>query len=209
MKTKAKILAAVFTSLSVIIIAVAVHAFIYYSELVSASEKVTEYHQREYLRIKIYGTTWDNDINTISGQFTIIDKNGSEMAAIERSWTGNYLAIEFTVLDLKGKQYIFPSCIYGKNKILEGKKYKNKGTRLSKYYLDNKQCLLPGNPITSRASREEKAALFRIAAFADSRFPVILSGSRSIFTVDLSRCKTGNYYSIVYSENEGFSVQKL
>ncbi len=177
---------------------------IFYSVIVSASEDIQGYSQNEYLRIKIYGSTWDKDSNTTSGQFTILDANGNELAAVERSWKGSYIAVEFLALEIDGKEYIFPDCIYGKNRILEGKTQEDKGTSLSKYYLDNQMCLLPGNS----SDKKNKKQLYRIAAFADSKIPTLYLGERRIYTVDLSKCKTGEFYSIIYDAQKGFSIEK-
>lgn len=58
---------------------------------------------QEFLRIKIYGSSSDSDGNTVSGTFSIIDTNGNEIAVIERSWSGAYLAVEFARIGSNGK----------------------------------------------------------------------------------------------------------
>lgn len=180
-------------------------ASVYYLRLVSSSEKVTSYKQNEYLRFQLYGSTWDNDISTVSGQFRIVDAMGNELSMIERSWPGTYLAIEFTILNIDNNEYLFPSCIYGKNRIYEGRSSIEKGTSLEKYYTDNKKCLLPGIGGTA----EEKSNLYRLAKFANSDLPTFVVGSRRTYTVDLSKCKTGCHYSLIYREGEGFIIQQL
>ena len=96
---------------------------------------------QEFLRIKIYGSSSDS---TVSGTFSIIDSNGNEIAVIERSWSGTYLAVEFARIGFNGKYFVFPSRIYGKNRIIEEKRERSHGTLLEKYYDDYGQCMLLG-----------------------------------------------------------------
>ena len=71
---------------------------------------------QEFLRIKIYGSSTDSDgsvgSSTVSGTFSIIDSNANEIAVIERSWSGSYLAVEFARIGMDGKYFVFPSRIY-------------------------------------------------------------------------------------------------
>ena len=39
---------------------------------------------QEFVRIKIYGSSYESEGNTVSGTFAIIDSNGNEIAVIER-----------------------------------------------------------------------------------------------------------------------------
>ena len=109
---------------------------------------------QEFLRIKIYGSSSDSEGNTVSGTFSIIDSNGNEIAVIERSWSGSYLAVEFARVGTEGKYFVFPSRIYGKNRIIEERRERSHGTLLEKYYDDYGQCMLLGYGSTS-ASRKK------------------------------------------------------
>lgn len=204
MKTKKILLSLLILFLSLILIIVFSN-LIYFTNIISSSELVNGYVQREYVQIELYGKTWDDDLSTISGKLKILDNNGNEIAVIERSWAGAYLAVEFNIVSFDGKQYIFPHCIYGKNRIYEGKDLKKKGINLEKYYIDNKECLLLGNGCSPKSRHE----LYKIERFSNSVFFNLLAGEKSIYTVDLSKCKTGYKYSINYSESEGFTLKEI
>ena len=73
----------VFFLLSIIIFSVYLFQFVYVKKIVS---ELPEYASEEYLRIKIYGSSYNDDGNTISGNFAIINENGLEIAVVERSW---------------------------------------------------------------------------------------------------------------------------
>ena len=91
--------------------------FISYTKLFYSAKKIDSFNNKEFLRINIYGSSSLPDGNTISGTFSIIDSKGSEIAVIERSWQGSYLAVEFLTVNVLNKSFSFPSSIYGKEKI--------------------------------------------------------------------------------------------
>ena len=172
---------------------------------------------QEFLRIKIYGSsslssassvfsnTSVSEGNTVSGTFSIIDSNGNEIAVIERSWSGSYLAVEFARVSAGGKYFIFPSRIYGKNRIIEERRERSKGTLLEKYYDDYGQCMLLGYGSTLR----ERKQLYRIAAFATGKYKVPRFGLATRFSVDLSNCRPDRYYSISFYSNGDYAVEEL
>ncbi len=160
---------------------------------------------QEFLRIKIYGSSSDSDGNTVSGTFSIIDSNGNEISVIERSWSGSYLSVEFARLGNDGKYFVFPSRIYGKNRIIEERRERSKGTPLEKYYNDYGQCMLLGYG-SSLSSRKK---LYRIAAFATGKYKVPSFGLVSRFSIDLSGCRPDRYYSISFSGNGNYFVEEL
>ncbi len=151
---------------------------------------------QEFLRIKIYGSSSDSEGNTVSGTFSIIDSNGNEIAVIERSWSGAYLAVEFARIGFNGKYFVFPSRIYGKNRIIEEKRERSHGTLLEKYYDDYGQCMLLGYG----SSLQQRKKLYRIAIFATGKYKVPGFGLVSRFSVDLSGCRPEHYYSISFNE---------
>ena len=160
---------------------------------------------QEFLRIKIYGSSSDSEGNTVSGTFSIIDSNGNEIAVIERSWSGSYLAVEFARVGTEGKYFVFPSRIYGKNRIIEERRERSHGTLLEKYYDDYGQCMLLGYGSTL-ASRKK---LYRIAAFATGKYLVPSFGLVTRFSIDLSGCRPDRYYSISFSESGAYIVEEL
>ena len=167
--------------------------FVTYISVYHASEQLTQPNQQEFLRVKLYGSSSSSDGNTISASFSIIDTAGNEITAIERSWSGNYLSVEFVEASFKDKFYIFPVRIYGKERILETNKDRHGGTLLEKYYDDNGQCLLLGYSSTLY----ERQELYRIARFATKKLLVVPAFRHTTtFSIDLSECKNDVYYSI-------------
>lgn len=167
---------------------------------------------QEFLRIKVYGSSYDTDASglissngAVSGTFAIIDSNGNEIARIERSWSGSYLAIEFARINVDGKRFIFPSRIYGKSRIIEERSERSHGTLLEKYYDDYGQCMLLGYG----SSLKQRKQLYKIAAFATGKYPVPGFGLVTKFSIDLSGCRPERYYSIRFDENENFIVEEL
>ena len=160
---------------------------------------------QEFLRIKIYGSSSDFEGNTVSGTISIIDSNGNEIAVIERSWSGSYLAVEFARVNSNGKYFVFPSRIYGKNRIIEDRRERFHGTLLEKYYDDYNQCMLLGYGSTLR----QRKHLYRIAAFATGKYMVPTFGLVNRFSIDLSGCRPDRYYSISFDENGEFLVEEL
>ena len=164
---------------------------------------------QEFLRVKIYGSSSDSEGNggtgTVSGTISIIDSNGNEIAVIERSWTGSYLAVEFARVGFAGKYFVFPSRIYGKNRIIEERRERSHGTLLEKYYDDYGQCMLLGYG-SNLAARKK---LYHIAAFATGKYRVPSFGLVSRFSIDLSGCRPDRYYSISFDENGSYSIEEL
>ncbi len=160
---------------------------------------------QEFLRIKIYGSSSDSEGNTVSGTFSIIDSNGNEIAVIERSWSGSYLAVEFARVGSDGKYFVFPSRIYGKNRIIEERRERSHGTLLEKYYDDYGQCMLLGYG----SSLSDRKKLYRIAAFATGKYLVPSYGLVTRFSIDLSGCRPDRYYSISFSADGDYVVEEL
>ena len=176
-----------------------------YHSCASAIDNVPEINLEEYLRITIYGTTYSEDEKTISGTFSIMNTNGNEIAVIERSWNGAYLAIDFIRLDMKNKTFVFPLRIYGKNEIFGTHPDSKKITTLDKYYNDGGQCLLNG----VYASMESRRNLYKIARFAIKRYMLFDRKYKQKIPVDLSSCKTGKNYSIVKNRYGSLEIEEL
>ena len=157
---------------------------------------------QELLRIKIYGSSSDE---TVSGTFSIIDSNGNEIAVIERSWSGSYLAVEFARVGVDGKYFIFPSRIFGKNRIIEERRERSRGTVLEKYYDDFGQCMLLGYGSTIKQRKQ----LYRIATFATGKYAVPAFGLAARFSIDLSACRPNKYYSISFDESGKYFIEEL
>lgn len=171
----------------------------------NAVHQLPENINQEFLRIKIYGSSSTGEGNTVSGTFSVIDTNGNEIAVIERSWSGAYLSVEFAQADFNSKYFIFPSRIYGKNRIIEERKERNNGTSLEKYYDDNRQCMLLGYGSTLR----DRKNLYILSLFSNNKYKIPDFGVTSYYTIDLSQCKTNRYYSISCDENGKLTVTEL
>ncbi len=171
---------------------------------------------QEFLRIKIYGSSYNSETGsdgnvmgvvsgTISGSFSIIDSNGNEIAVIERSWSGSYLAVEFARVSIDSKNFIFPSRIYGKNQIIEVKRERTHGTLLEKYYDDYGQCMLLGYG----SSLQQRKKLYKISSFATGKYKIPTFGLASHFSIDLSGCKPDRYYSISFNKDGVCQVEEI
>ena len=176
--------------------------FISYKKLFYSAKKIDSFNNTEFLRIKIYGSSSLPDGNTISGTFSIIDSKGAEIAVIERSWQGSYLAVEFLTVNIFNKSFSFPSSIYGKEKILDDKKSKKNGTSLEKYYNENGKCFLV-------SSRNSQRALYNICSFAQEKIPLVDFVINKKTTIDLSNCEFNKYYSIAQDSRGNFILQEL
>lgn len=188
-----KILADFFTSLFVIAFFIWILFFCYtFISVWKSCNEISQMPQQEFLRIRIFGTSTTHDGNTISAEFSIVDSNGNEIAAIERSWSGNYLGVEFSEVEFNQNYFLFPSKIYGKERIMENKPVRNKSTTLEKYYNENSQCMLLGFGSTY----EERNMLYKIARFANGKYLFPGFGHISNYSLDLSGCKINTWYSI-------------
>ena len=160
---------------------------------------------QEFLRIKIYGSSGAENSGTVSGTFSIIDSNGNEIAVIERSWSGSYLSVEFARVTVDGNYFIFPSRIYGKNRIIEVRRERSHGTLLEKYYDDYGQCMLLGYG----SSLDQRKKLYKIARFATGKYLVPTFGLVTRFSIDLSSCRPDKYYSISFTEDGSYFIEEL
>ena len=176
---------------TLILIWVLFFCFTFVSVWKNCSE-ISQPAQQEFLRIRIFGSSSSPDGNTISAEFSIVDTNGNEIAAIERSWSGNYLGVEFAEVQFNQNYFLFPSKIFGKERIMETKAVHNKSTSLEKYYNENHQCMLLGFGSTY----EERNKLYRIARFATGKYLFPGFGHISTYSLDLSSCKMNTWYSI-------------
>ena len=163
------------------------HFFCYYT-----AEKLPEPIPQEFLRIKLYGSSYSSTGNTVSGAFTLVDCNGYELATIERSWSGSYIGVEFLDYNFRGTHYVFPSKLYGKNQVIQQKSEPKSGSNLVRYYNINKQCKLYGQGYTDKDRRN----FYKLSSYMDKNYPIIDFGQVSKITIDLSGCRTDRYYSI-------------
>lgn len=191
--------------LSLFVLYVVYSSFIFVNVLFS-TKKYTQYENIELLRIKIYGSSSSDEGNTISGTFSVLDSNGNEIAVIERSWSGSYLNVDFAQSKILGKYYVFPTKIYGKNRIFDIKTKSKKGTDLAKYYNENGQSILLGYG----SSYKQRRSLYKISRFVLNKYSIFnFLVKRKTLRIDLSNCKTGKYYSITTTKNGNVVVDEL
>ncbi len=201
---KAKIVSAFINLFILILVFYIFFNFLLFFKCIVSFSKIPDNKTCEYLRIKIYGSSSSDEGNTVSASFSIIDSNGNEIAVIERSWKGNYLCVEFEKASYKYKTVMFPSKIYGKEKIYE-ENVKRRGTSLEKYYNDNGQCMLLGYG----SSLKQRKALYNICVIATKKYPFYDFAISKNILIDLSMCKNDVYYSIVQNSRGELELQEL
>lgn len=180
--------------------------FVTFLSVYHAAAQIRQPNQQEFMRVRLYGSSSTADGNTISASFKIMDTAGNEIAAVERSWSGNYLSVDFVESSFRDKFFIFPVRIYGKERIMETKKDRHGGSLLEKYYDDNGQCLLLGYGSTLY----ERQELYKIAAFATKKYLIVPSfGHTTTYSIDLSECKNDVYYSIQILSDGRIVVREL
>lgn len=180
--------------------------FVTFLSVYHAAAQIRQPNQQEFMRVRLYGSSSTADGNTISASFKIMDTAGNEIAAVERSWSGNYLSVDFVETSFRDKFFIFPVRIYGKERIMETKKDRHGGSLLEKYYDDNGQCLLLGYG----SSLYERQELYKIAAFATKKYLIVPSfGHTTTYSIDLSECKNDVYYSIQILSDGRIVVREL
>ena len=187
--------------ISLIIFSVYFFQFLYVKKIIV---NLPEYASEEYLRIKIYGSSYNDDGNTISGNFAIINENGLEIAVVERSWSGSYLAVDFKELKMSDKTFSFPEKIYGREHMLQYSHKPNKGTSLGKYYNENGEFILLGVNSTKMLRKK----YYKIASFALGKNIFSLKYKKTV-TIDLSSCINGKYYSIVRVPSGNYLLREL
>ena len=168
-----------------------------------SAKKVT-FYSSELVRIMLFGSSTNEDGSTVSARISIIDSNGSETAVIERSWSGNYLCINFYKARLCKKNFFFPVEIYGKKQMMENQHFPVT-TSLSRYYDENQECHLLG----SSSTKKNRQRLYNISSFANGKSKVFKIGKVQKITVDLSWCQTDSYYSISVGKDDELVLKKL
>ncbi len=138
----------------------------------------------QILRIMLYGSSENPDGETVSAKISVLDRNGSEIAVIERSWPQLYLAVTFRSASFLNKTYFFPERIYGTNSVSVSKNIleRKSSSYFIRYFIENNQCFLGTDDF-------QRKGLFRIFYFALNKT-----------TVNLSGCETGKNYG-VFAEN--------
>lgn len=205
MTRKKKIITTVLISLFSVVFLYFFLIIISYSVVSYTVNQLPDLKPQEYLRLKVYGSSSSEIGNTISANCSLINSDGDEIAVIERSWSGSYLALELVEVKMEEKVYVFPSKIYGKNKIKEVDAEKNTGTDLEKYYNYNQHCMLFGDEY----SKQDRKNLYTLSSFVINRMPIFNFGQVRRYSVDLSNCKPNRYYSITIDEDGQVIINEI
>ncbi len=138
----------------------------------------------QILRIMLFGSSENPEGETVSAKISVLDRNGSEIAVIERSWPRLYLAVTFRSASFLNKTYFFPERIFGTNSVSVSQNIleRKSSSYLIRYFVENQQCLLGTDDF-------QRKGLLRIFYFAMNKT-----------TVNLSGCETGRNYG-VFAEN--------
>lgn len=161
-----------------------------------------EKQNQDFLILKIYGNSSSKDGNTVSARFSILDSNQNTITELERSWSGNYLAVNFARINLFDKKFIFPTEIFAKEKIFE--KSKN-GIKLEKYYDENKQCIL----FSQTYSLKSRKRLYTISRFINKKYLVPTFNFIKTSTINLSECKNDVFYIISCDKNGNLILHQM
>ncbi len=138
----------------------------------------------QILRIMLFGSSENPEGETVSAKISVLDRSGSEIAVIERSWPQLYLAVTFRSASFLNRTYFFPEQIFGTNSVSVSSRIleRKSSSYFVRYFVKNHQCFLGVDDF-------QRKGLYRIFYFALNRT-----------TVNLSGCETGRNYG-VFAEN--------
>lgn len=174
------------------------------SSFISAGKKVPAMSY-EIIRLVVYGSSEDSDGSTVSAKISILDTNGNEISAIERSWPGSYLALDFTSAIFGSNRYFFPYRVRGVQSIIDKNEMGNrKGTLLYPYFMENGECILY-SLYEGEGARKE---LYKIAKFASRSTLFSHAKYTGDLCVDLSRCESSVSYGIFATEGGSLALVK-
>lgn len=164
-----------------------------YIQCYSFVQKVPE-DDGQILRIIFFGSSENPEGETVSAKIYVLDRNGFEIAEIERSWPKPYLSVDFRSATFLKKTYFFPEKIYGTSTVSSESKNiwksfeRSSSSYLERYYIKKRRCLLGTDEI-------QQKCLYRFFKFALNKN-----------TVNLSECETGKTYG-VFAKNGNLTVQ--
>ncbi|MBP3709491.1 MAG: hypothetical protein J6I73_03680 [Treponema sp.] len=182
----------VFNAVFTLLLAYFVVFALSFARCFSAASRIPRIENYEVMRILIYGASASESGETISAVISVLDTSGNECAVIERSWRGSSLAVDFKSAEFSEKKIVFPYMIYGRATIAPQRAFAKAGTMLSQYYSEHGQCLLLGAGSTC----DDRRNLHTLLRFALNPAAHFAAGFSRTYTIDLSRCATGVYYSI-------------
>lgn len=157
-----------------------------------AAKSIPNVVQYPLMRVVVYGSSYDHNNTTVSARISLLDYDSTEIAAIERSWTGSSLSISFLSASFSGKTVWFPYSVYGNDYSTQDYKSYVRGTELFRYYSENGLCFL----YNANASEKISRSLNQLCRYAIiSRFRPIsdFSGQK---VINLAECETGESYII-------------
>ncbi len=145
----------------------------------------------QILRVMLYGSTENAEEKTISAKISVLDRKGSEVFTLERSWPKLYLAVTFKSVSFLRNTYFFPEKVFGTDTVSVHHNVFEiiPSSNITKYYIVQNKCLLGADDF-------EKRILRKIFYFAFKTE-----------TLSLSSCETGKTYG-VFCENGKLTVRK-
>lgn len=153
------------------------------------ADSVPYFSKVSLMRVMIYGRSNE----TVSARISILNTRGHEVAILDRSWSGQNLVLEFSSANFNDKEYLFPYRLYSeKYDASTGKKKIYNGTKLSRYYIYDGDCVL----LDSSYSDKENFALYSLAVFADLQASKFQSKFSKIYSLNLSAFRDGETYEI-------------
>ena len=181
---------------NVIFSVVLIFFFVYMTSFIrcfAAAERLPTVLHYPVMRLLIYGTSGKGAEETVSATVTVLDTAGNECVTIERSWRGSSLSVDFVSAEFSGKKMLFPHTIYGRHTVSTRRRVLHHGgTDIASYYLEEGRCRLLGAPAPVKSQRDA----YTLARFALNPLSEYIRGFSHRYTVDLSRCQTGEYYAI-------------
>lgn len=205
MKKKKFLFRLLISIISLVLAVYLILMIVFYFTCLHTVKQLPDSIEQDFLRVKVYGSTYSETGNTVSAIFSLMDSDENDIATIERSWSGSYLAVQFAEISIQDRIYTFPSRIYSKNKIIEEKEEIKRGTNLEKYYNYNNQCMLFNSGFTDN----ERRNFYRLSKYATEKYPLFNFGQVRTYSVDLSECKPYRYYSVGVNRNGKVFINEL
>jgi len=158
-----------------------------------AGKRIPPFTDAVPVRFLLYGSSGD----TVSAAFYLFDSAHKELAAVERSWNGSSLYIDFVSARFNGICIYFPRRIYSTPQGFNALKVYRSGTQLSRYYMNSGECLL----YDFEGARKSFSRLCRYALRPD-----IFGTSQRVGGTAYSSVRSFNLGSCIPGESYVFTV---
>lgn len=153
-------------------------------ECFRAADQLPFVSEYPVMHVLVYGSSADSGGDTVSARISIMDTGGTEISVIERSWNGTALSVDFVSASFSGKKILFPFRVYGSRL--------SEGTKLAPYYMEHGRCFL----LDTDASSSDLRNMYRLGRCVLSPAMRVFTRYTELYTVDLSGCTSGVYYTV-------------